>query len=498
MEAGSTQPRKVVVVRRFQGRINPVRAGLIAAILVIVATYLAFSKALPWQDAFEMKAVFQSVNNIRLDSPVRIAGVEVGKVTKVEHKDNSPYGVVTMQIEDNGLPIHDDATLKIRPRLFLEGNFFVDVTAGTPGSPTIEDGHTFPVTQTAYPVQLDQILTSLQEDTRKDLQSLLEGFGSGLVHNPTSEEDVGQDPEVEGMSGAEALNKSLTHTPQGLKYAALVQKAFLGTEPHDLRKLVAGLQKTADGLGRNEEQLKDFFTNFNKTMIALSDEQASLREAVALLGPTIEKASTYFGNFARALPPTRAFVHEFIPGVKETPATIRAAGPFLDQFIPLVGKAELGGLLTDLTPTTASFAKVIAESMGFYKQTDLASRCFYKVVLPSGDAVLQDGSATTGARAYKEFWYSLVGLAGQSANFDGNGLYTRVQTGGGANVAHSEKLPGKGPLDSQLFGNALLPPLGTRPTRPSKKPPYKPTTACYKNSAPNMNGPAAKAGPGDN
>jgi phospholipid/cholesterol/gamma-HCH transport system substrate-binding protein len=497
MEAGSEQPRKVVVVRRLQGRINPVRAGLIAAMLVLITTFLAFSKSLPWQDAFEMKAVFESVNNIRLDSPVRIAGVEVGKVTKVEHKDGSPYGVVTMEIEDNGLPIHEDATMKIRPRLFLEGNFFVDVNAGTPGTPTIDDGHTFPVTQTAYPVQLDQILTSLQEDTRKDLQSLLEGFGSGLVHKPTAEEDVGQDPDVEGQSAGEALNKSLSDTPEGLKYAALVQKAFLGTEPHDLRKLVAGLQKTAAGLSQNEEQLKDFFTNFNRTMIALSDEQDSLREAIGLLGPTIEKANSYFGNFARALPTTRAFVRSFIPGVKETPETIRAAGPFLDQFIPLVGKAELGGLLNDLTPTTAAFAKVVAESIGFYKETDLASRCFDKVIMPSGDVVLQDGTATTGAQAYKEFWYSLVGLAGQSANFDGNGLYTRVQTGGGANVARSERLPGRGPQDSQLFGNALLRSLGSRPTRPAKKPPYKPTTACYKNQPPNLNGPAAKAGPGD-
>jgi phospholipid/cholesterol/gamma-HCH transport system substrate-binding protein len=183
--------------------------------------------------------------------------------------------------------------------------------------------------------------------------------------------------------------------------------------------------------------------------------------------------------------------------VKETPETIRAFGPFYDQFIPLVSKAELGGLLDDLTPTTAAFAKVVAESIGFNQETDLTSRCFYNVILPSGDVVLQDDAATTGVKTFKEFWYSMVGLAGQSANFDGNGLYTRVQTGGGANVARSERLPGRGPLDSQLFGNALVRPLGTRPTRPDKKPPYKPKTDCYKNKPPNLNGPAAKAGPGD-
>ena len=81
-----------------------------------------------------------------------------------------------MEINDKGLPIHKDATLKIRPRIFLEGNFFVDLPPGTPRAPTIGDGDTIPVTQTAAPVQLDQVLTALQSDTREDLQTLLDGL----------------------------------------------------------------------------------------------------------------------------------------------------------------------------------------------------------------------------------------------------------------------------------------------------------------------------------
>ena len=42
-----------------------------------------------------------------------------------------------MEIDEKGLPIHKDATLKIRPRIFLEGNFFVDLKPGSPSSPTL-------------------------------------------------------------------------------------------------------------------------------------------------------------------------------------------------------------------------------------------------------------------------------------------------------------------------------------------------------------------------
>jgi phospholipid/cholesterol/gamma-HCH transport system substrate-binding protein len=495
--AAAPGQRAMKVPPRLRHRVSPFRAGLIAVVIIIVATFLAFTKSLPWQQAFEVKGVFDSAANIRLDSPVRIAGVEVGKVTKVEHMGDTNLAIVTMEVNDNGLPIHKDATLKIRPRLFLEGNFFVDMTSGTPGAPTLHDGDTIPVTQTSYAVQLDQVLTSLQSDTRKDLQKLLEGFGTGLSRKPTAADDLTQDPDVKGKTAGEALNKSLTYSPGATKGAARVNHAFLGTENHDLSKLVAGLQKALGGLSQNEEQLKDFFTNFNTTMAALASQQSSLNDAIRLLGPTLARAENYFANFSKALPPTEEFVHNFIPAVKETPATIDAAGPWLTQFTALVGRPELGGLLKDLRPMTASFAKVVSESVNFNRQTDSFSRCFSNVILPAGDVILQDGASTSGVPNFREFWYLVSGFTGEAQNYDGNGQYTRVQTGGGPNIVTSTTIPKRSLLDRELFGNAIVPPLGTRPTNPDIKLPHKPNAPCYKQKKPNLNGPAAAAGPPD-
>ncbi len=82
-------------------------------------------------------------------------------------------------------------------------------------------------------------------------------------------------------------------------------------------------------------------------------------------------------------------------------------------------------------------------------------------ILPAGDVKLQDGPFSTDQENYKEFWYSMVGLAGEGQNFDGNGQYVRFQTGGGN---YSVKLTG-GNLapNGTLFGNSVGQPLGTRP-----------------------------------
>ena len=73
-------------------------------------------------------------------------------------REGDDGAVVTMRIQDKGRRSTRDAQLKIRPRIFLEGNFFVDVSPGSPSAPELADGETIPVNQTATPVQLDQVL----------------------------------------------------------------------------------------------------------------------------------------------------------------------------------------------------------------------------------------------------------------------------------------------------------------------------------------------------
>src|SRR6059036_1623050 len=91
---------------------------------------------------------------------------------------SSWIGRPSFSIENEGLPIHDDATVTIRPRLFLEGNFFLDLRPGSPNAPDLSSGGDIPVSQTATAVQLDEILTSLQKSNRTDLKQVLHGYGS--------------------------------------------------------------------------------------------------------------------------------------------------------------------------------------------------------------------------------------------------------------------------------------------------------------------------------
>jgi phospholipid/cholesterol/gamma-HCH transport system substrate-binding protein len=481
------------VPRKDRTGASPFRVGAIVLIALALIVFFGFTKHIPFTHGFRVNAVFESANSIRANSPVRIAGVTIGKVTAIKGQSGSNAAVVTMEIDRKGLPIHKDATMKIRPRIFLEGNFFVDVQPGTPSAPTIDDGDTIPVTQTATPVQFDQLLTALQADTRLSLQRVLDGLGTALTHKPTAAEDRRADPSTRGETAAKSLNDAIVYGGRAFRSTAVVSDALLGRRAHDLSRLLRGLSRTTEGLGRNERQLEDLVVAFNRTTAATASQADNLSASIRLLAPTLVHADSALDALNAAFPNTRLFAREILPGVRETPATIAAAFPWIAQTRKLLGPSELGGLAPQLSAATRDLSRVVDASLALLPQADLASKCATRVILPTGNIKIADGPLSTGAENYKEFWYTMVGLAGEGQNFDGNGMYVRLQPGGGDQTV-SVGAGGSSSAD-RLFANAIPTPLGTRPAFPGRRPPYQPDVPCYTNRLPDLN--AAPVGPSD-
>src|ERR1044071_8207961 len=273
---------------------SPLRAGLLTLLLLAIGAYFGFTKAIPFKHHFEIQAVVKSSNLLRPRSPVRIAGVNVGEVVRSGRYKNTNLSVLTLRINDNGRPIHRDATLKVRPRLFLEGNFYVDLKPGTPSAGTLDDRGMIPVTQTGTPVQLDQVLTALQSDTRGSLQQALKGLGDAFNEKPSAAEDAVQNPAVRGLSGGEALNKTLETSPRSLLATARVAGALLGPKPHALSKTVRGLARTMTALADPQTARSAFVFDFTPRRGPPAAHAAALRAAVDELAPTARHAAEGF------------------------------------------------------------------------------------------------------------------------------------------------------------------------------------------------------------
>jgi virulence factor Mce-like protein len=455
-------------VRRGQGKgISNFAIGALVLGLLAVVTYLGFTKSVPFRHHYTIKAAFKSANNIRPNSPVRIAGVNVGKVTKISDIGGGRGAIVEMRIDKKGLPIHKDAEAAIRPRIFLEGNFFVDVQPGSPSAPDLSDGDTIPVNQTRTPVQFDQVLTTLQADTRKQLQSLLGSLSDGLADG-----------------GADGYRRSQRYWEPAYKNGAIVADAQRGESGHDLSGYIDHAGVVAGALDRNPRQLQDLVTAFNATARAFADNDTALTDAVGELPDTLRVGETALASLNAAFPPTRRLIRDLRPAVRSSGPALDASLPFVSQLRGLVSPPELRGLVADLRPTVPDLAHLQKASVPLYEQVRAASSCQNGVILPWSHDKIEDKTFPTKLKVYEEATKPISGLAGESRSGDANGQWFRVLVGGPV-FAY--------PMGTDQFFMTSAPLLGTNPAKPKARSPLKPDVPCETQQQPDLRSVAAPA-----
>jgi phospholipid/cholesterol/gamma-HCH transport system substrate-binding protein len=454
-------------MRRGQRQgISRVTAGFILVVVATLVTYFGFTKAIPFKHHFEIKADFKTSNNVRVNSPVRIGGVNIGKVTKVEALRKGDEGVrVTMRIDDVGKPIHKDATIKIRPRIFLEGNFFLDLQPGTPSAPTLGDGDTIGVAQTATPVQIDQVLTALQSNTRRDLQLLLQQLGVAL-----------------SGTGATGFNKSIQYWKDAFEGTAVVNDATLGILQHDLSNYIKTAGTTAGALDRDPEALKGLVTDFNTTAAAFAAQQANLEATVAELPRTLRAAQPALKSLNDSFPAVRRLVVDLRPATRSSLPAIKASLPFVRQARRLIAPSELRGLTSDLRPLVPNLTRLNKNLVPLYEKVRSASSCQNEVVLPWSHQTVPDKNFPATGQVFQEGVSGLPGLAAESRSGDANGQWARVVAGNGLNVY------ALGGVDTQLgqrFGITNFPLMGVNPPK-AERPPSRYDVPCETQQAPDL------------
>ena len=484
---------------KYRGR-GPVPLAIFFLVLLAVGSYLAYKKDLPFVGGgTQIKATFQNATTLRTTSPVRIAGVNVGTVTAVEGEGD--VAEVTMTLKDEALPIHEDAVATIRPRLFLEGNFFVDLRPGTSSAAELEDGDEIPITQTSTSVQIDEVLAALQSDTREELKGLLSGYGTALSYEPSAADDADQEPISKGKTGAQALADSLRYGGEAGRGTAIVNDALLGEKEHDLSGLIRAQRDVFKELGTVEAELQGFISAFNTTAGALAQEQANVRATIRELGPTFEAARPSLAHLNEALPPLSRYVLALEPGVAELPDLIEVATPWLDASNDLLAQDALGGLAEELRRGAPVTAKATQTAIPLMNELSDLSRCVTDTLDPSFDTeITVDPNVPSGSEqpAYLDFLNSTVNTAGAAANFDGNGSFLRIQAGGGDQLVQmTNPAPSDTGGNNILFGTTIEAPAGSQPPLPGGQvpPPFEPNEPCHRSAPADLNGPAATPGP---
>ena len=253
-------------------RSTGMKLTIFTVVTIIVTFWLAsvIGKMNPFDETYQIKAVFSDATGILNGDPVKIAGVDVGKVVSFEVTGGE--AIVTMEIDGDvdDLPTNVIAEIKFRNLLGQRIVNLVEPDTSS-GEPLPQDGSgTIPVQNTVPALDLSVVFNNLRP-----------------LINSTNPEEINT-------------------------VARAVLQVFEGRED-DFAKILRNVGEVTQELAGRDQRLARLVTNLDELTEVLNQESASVRQGIRRFGdlmasladltPTIERvvrqlddASDRFGN----------------------------------------------------------------------------------------------------------------------------------------------------------------------------------------------------------
>jgi phospholipid/cholesterol/gamma-HCH transport system substrate-binding protein len=319
-------------------------AALVAIVVVAlaVASYILANQrfSLPgWvplvgDDTFTLYAEFETAKAVTpgQGQTVTIAGVDVGEITRVEVVDGRAR--VQMRIEpEHARRIRTDATMLLRPKSGLE-DMTIELSPGTARGQAVPEGWTVPIENTLPDVKVDEILASLDRDTRDFVRLLLAGAGAGL-------DGRGDD--------LAATFKRFAPGARDLRRLT----AALEDRRANIRRAIGNLRRLVEAVGEKDEQLARLVDASDAVFRSFAAQDRALRSALRELPPTLEETTDTLeqvGGLADELGPA---LEQLRPAARALGPSLRQTRPFLRASTPVI-RDELRPFARDVQPTVDS------------------------------------------------------------------------------------------------------------------------------------------------
>jgi len=263
------------------------------------------------QDFFTLKGEFTTAQAVTpgQGQTVDVAGVKVGEISNVELKNGR--AVVTMKILPKYGAVYRDASMLLRPKTGLK-DMIIELSPGNPTSGKLKSGGTVPIQNTLPDINPDEILASLDGDTRAYLRLLLAGGAQGLRNN---------------QAQLAAVFKRFEPTARDVAKIT----TLLSQRQANLRRVIHNFQLLSTELSTRDASISAFVVSNNAVFQHLANQDANLQATLQLLPPTLVQANS-------ALAKTGRLANALGPSLQALRPAARALGPALVQVRPFLKK----------------------------------------------------------------------------------------------------------------------------------------------------------------
>jgi ABC-type transporter Mla subunit MlaD len=296
------------------------RVAGIAVVVCALAVAVLGTGASDAKKSYKVRAIFDNAVSVIPGEDVKIAGVNVGKITALDVTPDKK-AAVTLDITEAGFQdFRRDATCIIRPQSLI-GEKYVECTPTQPrpvGQPLppalskIESGkgkgeHLLPVSQTSTPVDIDLINNIMRQPYAERLSVILGELGTAVAGR-------GRD-----------LNETIRRANPALKQTDRVLKLLA-----DQNRVLADLAQNSDTvlapLAREREAVADQFA-----------QSATVAQATAERGDALEENFRRLPTFLRELRPTMVRLGALADQATPVFADLGAQAPAINRLVRQLG-----------------------------------------------------------------------------------------------------------------------------------------------------------------
>jgi phospholipid/cholesterol/gamma-HCH transport system substrate-binding protein len=296
---------------------------------LLLFLWLSFGGPIPLKpQGYRVQVAFPEAATLATEADVRIAGVSVGKVRKLDVDEHSNRAIATIELDREFAPLRSNARAMLRQKTLL-GETYVQLTPGE-GGRTVPEGGRLANAQVADTVQLDEIFDALDPATRASFRTWQRQLAKGI-------EGRGRD-----------FNDALATLP-GFAADGSDVLQVLDSQNGALKRLVKNTGVTFAALTENEQQLRTLITSSKRVFDATASRNDALAETVRIFPTFLDESKATLARLETFSTDTRPLVQDLRPvaqDLKPTLADVRATAPNLERFFrnldPLIDASKKG------------------------------------------------------------------------------------------------------------------------------------------------------------
>jgi phospholipid/cholesterol/gamma-HCH transport system substrate-binding protein len=296
---------------------------------LLLFLWLSFGGPIPLKpQGYRVQVAFPEAATLATEADVRIAGVSVGKVRKLEVDPRGNRTLATIELDRQFAPLHADAQAMLRQKTLL-GETYVELTPGH-GAKTLPEGARLTDARVKDTVQLDEIFDALDPQTRAAFRTWQQQLAEGVKGR-------GRD-----------FNDALGTLP-GFAADGSDVLQVLDSQEGALQRLVKNTGVTFAALTENEQQLQTLITSSKRVFDATASRNDALAEAVRIFPTFLDESKATLARLQTFSTDTDPLVRDLRPvaqDLKPTLADVHAMAPDLERFFrnldPLITASKKG------------------------------------------------------------------------------------------------------------------------------------------------------------